>query len=777
VADNNLPMRIETRADEQTGLVEVPLPEGMGGDLRTHLGILSRRWVAILACTVIVACLMLLYTFHKTPLYRASARLLIERRIPQLTPFDTSQSVQDEAYFQTQLALITSHDVLQKAIDSDSNGWLTSVFTGGEDAGLRNPGLVAAVREKFSTVMSSQPTRTSEPWEQLRNVVQVKPVPNTNLVDVIVESTSPDLSAHVANAVARAYVDYSVASRQENAGQTFDLLQNQRREQEVALKQAEDALLAYTQKVGIPELAAGNGDSVVSSRLKRLGEEFTAIQLQRIGLSVASKACERAIKAGGDITALLGVKSIREDPTVAWLNQQIAAADQQLKADEQVYGSKYPEVSALQSQLTDLHSQLDEALKQAAASTQGEYQMLSDREQELQALLDQQNKIALDAEGKASTYESLRADVDRQERVFNAIVDRMKEVDLTKDARVTNVSLKQAAATPRMPFSPNKPRALMLGIILGLMLGVGAAYGLEWLDDTVKTPPDVERRLRVPWLGYVPRIQVAARNGDSFSSRARFVFDNPAAYESEAFRTIRTNVHFSAPRDELKSIVITSANPQEGKTVVATNLAAMFAQAGGRILLVDTDLRRPMVHKVLGLDRKPGFSDIIVQGLSPAEVIHKLERDTGNGIGRLYVLTAGSRVPNPSELLGSQFAARVMESLEKSFDLVIYDSAPALFSSDAAPLAHRCDGVLLVAKAGKCRQRTAAWAIRQMEDVGGNIIGVVLNDVRSGILRAYASDGYHYHSNYYRQYAQYSDATVEGPEGLHEPDEVQGPGA
>ena len=325
--------------------------EGTGGDIRTHLGILSRRWLAILACVVIVATLMSLYTFHQTPVYSASARLLIERRLPQLTPFDTVQDMRDEAYLATQLTLITSREVLEKALKDDPNQWLASVFNGGEDAELRNPGLIATVREKVGSVMSPEPTRRPEPWEQLRAAIQVKAVANTDLVDITVQGTSPDLAAQIANAVARAYVDYSVLARQENAGQAFDLLQTQRREQEVALKQVEDELLTYTEKTAIPELASGEGDTMVTSRLKRLGDEFTAIQLQRIGLAVENKQCERAAQEEDYITALLGVKFIREDPTVSWLNQQIVQVDQQMKTASQVYGPKYPDVTALETRL------------------------------------------------------------------------------------------------------------------------------------------------------------------------------------------------------------------------------------------------------------------------------------------------------------------------------------------------------------------------------------------------------------------------------------------
>ena len=814
------------------GAAEVPLAEDAGLDIRRHLAVLRRRWLAIFACLVIVLTLAALYTFRQTPIYRASARLLIEQRIPQLTPFDTVQEIQDKTYLETHVELITSRAVLEKAIQDDADHWLATVLASEEEVALRNPGLIATVREEVDKLLSTEPIRTAEPWERLRGAIQVNPVRNTSLLDISVQGSVPAFTARVANAVARAYVDYSVAARQENAGETFGVLQLQRLEQEKALIGAEDELLGYREKTATPELGAGGGETLVHNRLKRLSEEFTAVQLQRIGLAVANMAAERAIQGKddamallgvkyiredpvvirlyeqivelrqqmesasqvygekhpepngkADIEALLGVKYIREDPVVSRIYEQIVEVRQQMESASQFYGNKHPEMADLEMRLANLQVQFEEAIQQVMAglamrlaslqvqfkeavlqvgeSVRQDYEMLADRERELITVLQAQSKLALDAETNSDQYDRLKRNVERQTKVFDVILDRMKEVDLTKDVRVTNVSLKQQAEVPRMPISPNKKRALLLGLFLGLMLGVVAAYGLEHLDDTVKTPEDVERQLQVPWLGYVPRIRSASRDTDGLAARARLTLDNPTSYESEAFRSIRTNVHFSAPPGDLKSLVVTSAAPQEGKTVVATNLAVSFARAGRRVLLVDADLRRPMVHKALGISRKPGLADVIIQGTTVEKTVQLLNPDGAEGLENLHVLTAGSHVPSPSELLGSVRAGDVMDALEASYDIVIYDSSPALFTADAAPLFHRCQGIILVVRAAKCRRKTAALTIKRLTGIGGHLIGVVLNDVRPAVLHTYGDGGYYYNAGYYRHYEQTPEEDTE----------------
>jgi len=719
-----------------------PVGEPLG--LRHHLNLLKRRWLTILAAVVIVVTLGSLYTFRKTPIYRASALLQIERTIPALTPFDKVEQFRDQNYLETQLKLITSKAVLEKALEDDR---LSTIFTGEEDAELRNPGLTATIKEKVDKLLSPEPARKLEPWEQLRGAVKARAVPKTNLVEVSVESSNPSLAALVANTIARAYVAHSVATRQASAGEAFDMLQLQRREQEKALTQAEDALLEYRQKTAIPQLGVPQSESLVLKRLNTLSEEYNAIQIERIAMGVSAQAIEEELNKTNDVMDLMAVKEVREDPMVSSLYNQVVQLRGEMEATAQIFGAKHPKTVAVGTRVKEVEEQLRQAISQVADSVQAQYAMLKQREQELLTALQQQNQLALEAARKSTVYERLRREVDRQTRVFEAIVDRMKEVDLTKDTRITNVSLEQEAEVPRIPVSPNKKRALFLALFLGLIFGVAAAYGLEYLDDTVKSPDSVEHDLGVPWLGYVPRIRSQRSDLDGLAERARWATDHPRSREAEAFRSIRTNVYFSAPRGELKSLMITSAIPQEGKTVVAANFASICAMAGERVLLVDADLRRPMIHQALGLERKPGLSDVIVQGLSAKDVVQTVR------IG-LHVLTGGSRVPNPSELVGSKAAAELMKSLESLYDVVIYDAPPTLFMADTAPLVRHCSGTLLVVKTAKCRRSTASGAIKQIKALGGHFVGVVLNDVRPGILRAYGTEGYYYQPDYYRYYEE-----------------------
>ena len=377
--------------------------------------------------------------------------------------------------------------------------------------------------------------------------------------------------------------------------------------------------------------------------------------------------------------------------------------------------------------------------------------MLLKREKELRAALDREDEAALARARKVQMYERLERDTQRQQRVFEVIVDRMREVDLIKDEGITNVSLIEEAVLPQRPVSPNKVRNLMLGAFLGLMLGVGAAYGLSFMDDTVKTPQDVEEGLGMPWLGYVPKMRTSRE-----MVPAQQMLHEPGGPYAEAFRSIRTNIYFSGQRGQIKSIMVTSCSPGEGKTVFSSNLAAAVAHDGKRVLLVDADLRRPRVHRANDLERVDGLTNVLVEDLSLEQVV----QSPGNGqavLENLHVLTAGSKTPNPAELLGGEAMARFMVRAREEYDMVIYDSCPAMFLADNAALASACDGVALVVHAGQTKKSAAHRARKQLEVVDGTILGVVLNKVKAREMGSYGSYGgyYYYSTDYY--YEEYED--------------------
>ena len=275
-----------------------------------------------------------------------------------------------------------------------------------------------------------------------------------------------------------------------------------------------------------------------------------------------------------------------------------------------------------------------------------------------------------------------------------------------------------------------------------MVLSAGGVYLKEVLDDTIKTPEEVEKSLELPVIGYVAEMM----NGNG-SSGSIYVAKKPQSPESEAFRSLRTNLEFSSVDKPLKSITVTSAGPGEGKSTVASNLAAIMAQGGKQVILLDCDMRRPKVHEFLGLSNRVGLSDVFRDHLSLQEVSHKMEDVKG-----LSAITSGSLPPNPAELLGSAKMTKVLEELTGKSDIVIIDCPPSLVA-DSQILAGKVDGVLVIIEPGKTHLDSAKEAVKQLRRAGANIIGVVLNRIPND--HSYYYGGHRYYSPYQKNYRYY----------------------
>jgi capsular exopolysaccharide synthesis family protein len=744
-----------------------PLPAVQGEDeeeddidLRHHLSLLRRRMWVIVLCFVVVFTLVAVMTFRATPVYEATAKLLIERRVPQMAALGQVGERRDEKYYTTQIRLITSKAVLQKALERSD---VQEVFEKQEEAPPEG-GLVSSIRRELAHVFGSENVRDAEHWERLQERVSVSPVRESDLVKVSVRSRSPRQAQLLANSVSQAYVAYTISREKQNAGEVFELLQKQMKEQEETLQEAEDRLIDYREKTNVAELNT-NASNPDMDRWRKLSEEHTAVQVRRIELSVATNDIAQRRRQGAGPMELLSVTKVRNDPAVLDLVEAREKVRMERSTALRIHGERHPSVIELSDQLAYVESRLRDAIERVADSVQAEHEMLLAREKELRSALDREDQAALERARKAQVYQRLERDTKRQTRVFEVIVDRMREVDLIKDEGMTNVSLIETAVLPRSPVSPKKRRNLLLGGFLGLMLGVAMAYGLSFMDDTIKTPEDIEEGLGVPWLGYVPKM--SRSNG---IVPAQQMLHEPGGNYADVFRTVRTNIYFSGQRGQIKSLMVTSCAPGEGKTVFSSNLAAAVAHDQKKVLLVDADLRRPRLHKANDLERVPGLTNILVEGRSLEEVV----QSPGNGqstLENLHVVPAGSKTPNPAELLGNERMARFMQEVRERYDMVIYDSCPAMFLADNAALASASDGVALVVHAGQTKKSAAQRAHKQLLMVDGNVLGVVLNKVKEGYMKHYGSyGGYYYSYDYY-----YDDEDVEEI-GSGRPDSAALPG-
>ena len=323
---------------------------------------------------------------------------------------------------------------------------------------------------------------------------------------------------------------------------------------------------------------------------------------------------------------------------------------------------------------------------------------------------------------------------------YATLLSSYEETRLAEARTMDNVVVFQEASVPKNPVRPHTMRDTLLAAVVGAMLAVGTAFLIEYLDDTVKSPEDVTRVLGLSTLGAIAHLRLDGR-----AEREEWLVTatTPKSPISEAFRTLRTNIKFSSVDKPIRRLLVTSPSPTDGKSITAANLATVMAQAGQSVVLVDADLRRPVLHKIFQLPNNVGLTTSLLTGSNPGPNDCLLSPPE---MENLQVLTSGPLPPNPSELLGSQRMGQLIEHLEQQADLLIFDSPPTLAVTDAAVLAKQVDGVLLVIDAGTTREEVARRAIGELAKVGAPVLGVVLNKVPVSRRGGY---GYYYYHYYY----------------------------
>ncbi len=727
-------------------------------EFKHYLGILRRRVWVLVTCFVVIVTLGVVRAFKTTPVYRGMARMLIEKQSPRLMKFEDVMQLAaaDQGYYSTQRELVKSRAVIEKALDQPNIRELFEV----KDEGVGRPSLWEEAKRTFSALLGVPPAPMPEPWERLRGMVDVEFARDTNLLQVMVESPDPKRAANIANAVARAFELYHLERKLKTSNEAFRFLTQQQGEQREKLREAEDALQQFREKTQLVSLDVSDKDNPVLARLSRLNAELTKVELDRIRLAAQFEVVQSVLSSNepGDLTdrdAVASLAGLEDFPNVTHLQEKLVAAEQELAALSTTYGPGHPQLRTAETKAGNLRDKLGRSLAHVAGAVSSQLEVLEKQEKELRQQYTEQNKLALDLARQSQTYSRLQNEVARGHKLFEVLVERTREVDLTADYAKTNVELVETAEPPKFAIRPRKARMAMVSVLLGLMTGTGLALLFEYLDETVKTPEDLESRVGLSVLGYVPAIGTKGARRDGFSYRSTLSLTAPRSSVTEAYRNIRTSLFFSAPAEEAKVVVITSGGPGDGKTTTCSNLAVVIAQSGKRVLLVDGDLRKSKMHRAFGLNSGVGLTNVLV-GESSLEQAVQNPRHNGTVLENLDVLTAGPKPPNPAELLGSDSMRKLLDEARKKYDRVIVDTAPVLFVADASILAGISDGVIMVVKAAKNTRTLASRAVDQLKGVKARILGGVLNDVRVSRLGYYYSD-YYYHG-YYGHYNSYYSA-------------------
>jgi capsular exopolysaccharide synthesis family protein len=560
--------------------------------------------------------------------------------------------------------------------------------------------------------------------------VQVVPVQDSRLVDLYFQSADPDFAALAVNALAEEYVSQNLEIKLQGTQNMLQWLEGELATQQAKVEQSERELADYRERENAMSLDDKN--NIVLSRLNALNEALVRTRTLRIEKEALFNQVKSLSGATPD-----AIPAIAQSPQILSLKNHLAELQRQKAQLAERYGDKHPEMQKVNAQLADAQRQLDVETSKSLQSVKNEYDRALLEERTLSANLEQA-KADVQTMSKASvSYNVMEREARSHRLVYEALLQRANELRVSSNSRSNNVRIVDRAEVPRAPMTPTGRRTWLLSFAVGLVAAVAVAYGLDYMNDTIKTPEDLTRYLKLPFLGLVPSVRGHEQPALA-SSRAPQEF-------SEAFRTVRTALMSRYAAEGPKTIVVTSAQPLEGKTTTACNIAMALAYGGSRVLLVDADMRRPGLHRSLQLRNEIGLSQVLTGQVRVRDVI---QRTTDPN---LIAVTAGPPPPNPSELLTSERMRTLLVNLTHGpFDWIVFDTPPVLAVTDAVILAPLVTGVTFVIGSEMTRRRLAERALETIMSSNPRMVGAVLNKVDIARNRYYYSRYYgHEYKSYY----------------------------
>jgi capsular exopolysaccharide synthesis family protein len=573
--------------------------------------------------------------------------------------------------------------------------------------------------------------------------LEITPVQGTRLVKIAFSTPDPVLAARVANMHARAYLEQGIELRSHAHDEARHFLQEKLADLKDRVEKSEAALHRYGQDRGI--ISLDNRDTIVIDRLADLNRRLTEAEADRIGLEAQTRLIHKH-----EYSALPAVIDNR-------LIQTLKIELTRLEGERTDVATKVqpgdPTLGQYQARVEQTKRRLQQEIQRAVAGIKSAYTAAKQKEDQLRAKVEQQKLAALSLKDAAVDYAILAREVDTNRQLYDRVLSRIKEMEVTAALRASNVSVIDQAIPPVKPVRPRKALSLLLSAMLGLTGGVGLAFVVEHYNNTLRTTQEVERYLRLPNLGIIPDFVSSAwrsspssqpassdaRRLDGFATQAGFVLaHDPFSITTEAYRMLRTTLLLAPAETPPKTLLFTSGIHGEGKTVTAVNTAAILAQLGVRVLVIDADLRCSACHTVLGIENKAGLTEVLAGRWDPSDVIRPTVSD------HLFVLSGGSVPTNPTELVGSKQMRAVLASLQEQYDYILIDSPPVMLTSDAMLLSTMVDGVVLVANAQRTPKQVVRAARTRLSCARAKILGVVLNQLHLR-NREYAY--------YYRKYA------------------------
>jgi polysaccharide biosynthesis transport protein len=766
MADEN---KLVPRENGVNGAIELaPVPQRLVSfdlsprepHLYDYLLILRKHQWLIFSSMLTLVTIVAIANFRMQPVYVATARVEIDRENSNVLPFPGADSydymVDTDNYIETQAKILTSETLALETIRS------SGLFT--------HPGFSAPGGPSEALASGSLANQTLPPeLAAFLGSLSVKRVPNSRLMDVSFESTDPQLAARIANAHIATYVEQNFRSKYESTTQASNWLADQLSELKVKVQKSEDKRIAYERQNQIWTL--DDKQNITTQRLSDINRQLTEAQSERM----KKESLYEFAKAGN----LDAVPQVQSNTALTELLKKRSDTSVEYTDALKQYGPNFPKVQRLQAQLKEIDQSIQGEKRQILDALESDYREARQRENLLIEALDQAKAEANQMAEKLVEYNILKRDAESNKALYEGLTTKMKETAISAGLRSSNIRVVDPAMVPTSPARPAKTRNITLALLIGLVGGVGLALLREYLDNTVKTPDDIETLTRLPTLAVVPQFLDSNGSGKrrgmlpAFSSNGRerrvelVAQDLPKSQVSEAFRALRTSILLSQADHPPQVILVTSALPREGKTTAAANLAVTLAQLGDSTVLVDADLRKPGIGRLLNLGTgKNGGLSSYLAGVSSLDLVSYPHP----AIPNLVAIPTGPLPPSPADLLSSHKLADAIAELRTKYKFVILDSPPVMAATDAVILSVQADGVLLIVRSGE----TPKMAFSRTRDLLGNvkcrILGFVLNAVNPSAPDYYYSYRYYPYSEGYGPQDAGQMAQEEATESVTEAD-------
>jgi len=739
---------------------------------------LKRKWI-IFSTLLIILVLAGLYTFTTSPKYKATATILIE------DPTTTMLNLEElfnygfnfmGTYFNTQLEILKTKSLAERVAKS-----MNLVDRPEIQQMLKRQNNLISTAISFFLRLFRPPKETSnlgteafvgdEEYPDLSNFIldnlKVNPVKETKLIGVSYVSHHPTLAVDIANTIVDEFINFSVEMRYEATQQASDFLNDQIAQIREQLTGLERELQKYGEEKKL--LFLNDSESTVLNKYTELYKAYTDAQIDRINREAIYRE----------------LKSLKIDSMPQFVNnetiQNIKTDYMQKKTEYEVksktYKPDFPTMISLKTEVDALRSSLLQEIGKATEAALSDLRAVQKREESLKGALETQWGEVSNMNTNEILYHSKKIQVENKRKLLNELDSRKNETLVSarlKGLKTSNIKVIDRAALPNIPVSPNKKRNLIIALILGIFMGAAFAYTVDYIDNTVKGPDEVEKLVGLPALGVIPmisgnnsrdRYHYYSRYGYSDRGRSSaqeehvkeielvtHLFPNLAICED--YRTVRTSILFSHAGTVPRCIALTSSFPQEGKSSTITNLAISFSQLDKEVLLIDADMRKPRLHKIFGARNRIGLSSFLIGAASVDNIVQK------TAVKRVWLMPSGPHPPNPAELVNSKKMEELVEQVKQKYDFIFIDTPPVLAVVDPLVISAMCDAVVMVLKEGKTSKRALMKSVGELRRVKSNLVGIVFNEVkvtRKGYYSPYYHNYNYMHTYEYRQEAEGDD--------------------